>query len=60
MTCFVQYCPIKSKKAIGKKQEQIAETIISKLEEFAPNIRQAILRYQLVTPKDIEKQLRPY
>ncbi len=58
MTCFVQYCPIKSKKGYWEEnKEQIAETIISKLEEFAPNIRQAILRYQLVTPKDIENNL---
>jgi phytoene dehydrogenase-like protein len=37
------------------KRDAFGETVISTLERYAPNIRQAIVGKQVITPKDIER-----
>jgi phytoene dehydrogenase-like protein len=56
MSCFVQYAPYD----IGggwddAKREAFGETVISTIEQYAPNIRRAIVGKQVITPKDIER-----
>jgi phytoene dehydrogenase-like protein len=58
MTCFVQYAP--TKLAAGPwedHREQVAETVLRTLEEFAPNIRRIVRDWQVITPADIEATL---
>ncbi len=58
MTCFVQYMPEKfSSGSWEEKKTDVAETIVSTLEEFAPNIRRSLLHYQLLGPEDFERIL---
>ena len=54
-SCFVQYAPYDIEGGWdAAKKEAFAETVISTLEEYAPNIRRAILGQQVITPADIE------
>jgi phytoene dehydrogenase-like protein len=58
MTCFVQYVPQSFSKGTWKQNKpKVAETIISTIEEFAPNIRKALLHYQVLGPEDFERDL---
>ena len=58
MTCFVQYVPEKfSSGSWEENKPKVAETVISTIEEYAPNIRKALLQYQVLGPEDFEKNL---
>jgi phytoene dehydrogenase-like protein len=58
MTCFVQYVPEKFTAGSWEENKpKVAETIISTIEEFAPNIRKALLQYQVLGPEDFERNL---
>jgi phytoene dehydrogenase-like protein len=56
MSCFVQYAPYD---VIGgwndAQREAFGETVIKTLEQYAPNIRRAIVGKQVITPADIER-----
>ncbi len=55
-SCFVQYAPYGLESGWNEaKKEDFAETVISTLERFAPNIRRAIVGKQVITPVDIER-----
>lgn len=58
MTCFVQYAPTELR---GRRWEdvrsEVAETVFETLEEYAPDIRQVVRAWQVVTPRDIEEML---
>jgi phytoene dehydrogenase-like protein len=55
MSCFVQYVPYDVEGGWDEaKKEAFAETVLSTLEQYAPNIRRAIVGRQVITPKDIE------
>ena len=56
MSCFVQYVPYDLDGGWNDdRKEAFAETVISTLEQYAPNIRRAIIGKQVITPLDIEK-----
>jgi phytoene dehydrogenase-like protein len=62
-SCFVQYAPYdleggwdpSASSRQTSPKEAFAETVISTLERYAPNIRRAIVGMQVITPKDIER-----
>jgi phytoene dehydrogenase-like protein len=55
-SCFVQYAPYDLEGGWNdEKKAAFAETVISTLEQYAPNIRRAIVGMQVITPKDIER-----
>ena len=55
-SCFVQYAPYDLEGGWDDaKKEAFAETVISTLEKYAPNIRRAIIGKQVITPVDIER-----
>ena len=56
MSCFVQYAPYDIEGGWDDaKREAFGETVISTLEQYAPNIRRAIVGKQVITPADIER-----
>jgi phytoene dehydrogenase-like protein len=58
MTCFVEYAPTKLRGMDwSEAHTQVAETVLDTLQEYAPDIRSTVLRWQVVTPQDIENQL---
>jgi phytoene dehydrogenase-like protein len=57
MSCFVQYAPYHladGEEWNDAKREEFGQNVIDTLEERFPNIREKIVGYQFVTPKDIE------
>ncbi|MFH1183831.1 MAG: NAD(P)/FAD-dependent oxidoreductase [Chloroflexota bacterium] len=62
MSCFVQYAPYdveggwdpSPSSGQASNRDQLGETVISTIEQYAPNIRGAIVGMQVITPKDIE------
>ncbi len=63
LSCFVQYAPYDVEggwddSATGSgqvaKRDQLGETVISTLEQYAPTIRECIVGMQVISPKDIE------
>jgi phytoene dehydrogenase-like protein len=58
MTCFVQYAPYDLR---GTRWEEFkapaAERILDTYAEFAPNIREVVTQWQIVSPEDIERTL---
>jgi phytoene dehydrogenase-like protein len=56
MSIFVQYAPYNINGGWDyRKREAFGDTVIDTLACFAPNIRQAILHRQVITPADIER-----
>jgi phytoene dehydrogenase-like protein len=56
MSCFVQYAPYDIEGGWDDlKKEAFAETVIATIEQYAPNIRRAIIGKQIITPVDIER-----
>ncbi len=58
MSCFVQYAPYHlsdGRTWDDAEREAFGDTVISTLEERAPNIRDIILHRQVLTPLDIER-----
>ncbi len=56
MSCFVQYAPYDVEGGWDDaKRDALGEAVISTIEKYAPNIRQAIVGMQVITPKDIEQ-----
>jgi len=55
MSCFVQYAPYDIEGGWDDvKREELGEAVISTIEQYAPNIREAIVGMQVISPKDIE------
>jgi phytoene dehydrogenase-like protein len=56
MSCFVQYAPYDLEGGwTDQGRDQLGETVISTIEQYAPNIRSLIVGMQVITPKDIER-----
>jgi len=56
MSCFVQYVPYDIEGGwTDAKKELFAENVIGTIEQYAPNIRRAIIGRQVITPVDIER-----
>jgi len=58
MSIFVQYVPYRVNGGwTDAKREAFGDTVIDTLEQYAPNIRSAILHRQVITPADIERMV---
>jgi phytoene dehydrogenase-like protein len=60
MSCFVQYAPYHLDPSLGgwdENREAFGETVVDRIAEFAPNIRDAIVGRQVLTPLDIERTI---
>lgn len=58
MSIFVQYAPYHLEGGWGDAQrEAFGENVLDTLEEYCPDIRQAILHKQVLTPWDLEQTL---
>jgi len=58
MSVFVQYAPYNLQGGWNEeKREAFGDTVINTLAEYAPNIKNAIIHRQVLTPWDIEKQM---
>jgi phytoene dehydrogenase-like protein len=55
MSCFVQYAPYDLEGGWNdERRDELGEAVISTIEQYAPNIRKAIVGMQVISPKDIE------
>jgi phytoene dehydrogenase-like protein len=60
ISCFVQYAPYKLDPSLGswdENRDAFGDTVIDRIAEFAPNIRDIIVGRQVVTPLDIERTI---
>lgn len=58
MTCFVQYAPYELRGTTWEEfKPEAAERILDTYAEFAPNIREVVKQWQIVSPVDIERTL---
>ena len=56
MTCFVQYVPYKLREGNwDEKRELLGDRVVKKIAEYAPNVPNAILARQILTPLDLER-----
>jgi phytoene dehydrogenase-like protein len=58
MSCFVQYAPYDIAGGWDDaKRDALGEAVVSTIEEYAPNMRKAIVGMQVITPRDIESMI---
>src|SRR3954451_3733192 len=60
MSCFVQYAPYHLDPSLGgwdANREAFGDTVVDRIAEFAPNIRDVIVGRQVLTPLDIERTM---
>jgi len=60
ISCFVQYAPYRLAPELGSwddHREAFGDTVIDRIAEFAPNIRDSIVGRQVLTPLDIERTM---
>jgi phytoene dehydrogenase-like protein len=58
MTCFVQYAPYDLKGTSWDAfKPEAAERILDTIAEYAPNIREVVRHWQIISPLDIERTL---
>jgi phytoene dehydrogenase-like protein len=56
LTCFVQYVPYRLQRGTwDEKRELLGDRVVRKIAEFAPNVPNAILARQVLTPLDLER-----
>jgi phytoene dehydrogenase-like protein len=58
ISCFVQYAPYHLAPELGSwddNREAFGDTVIDRIAEFAPNIREIVVGRQVMTPLDIER-----
>ena len=56
LTCFVQYVPYHLRKGNwDEKRELLGNRVIKKIAEYAPNLPNAIVARQVLTPLDLER-----
>src|SRR5436190_2322931 len=56
LTCFVQYVPYHLRKGTwDENRELLGDRVVKKIAEYAPNVPQAILARQVLTPLDLER-----
>ena len=57
MSIFVQYAPFTLRKGNwDDRREELGDTVVETLAEYAPNLPKAILHRQVVTPLDLERE----
>lgn len=58
MTCFVQYAPTELKGTTWEAfKPQAADIVLDTIEAYAPNIREVVEHWQIVSPADMERTL---
>ncbi|MFL5756723.1 MAG: phytoene desaturase family protein [Chloroflexota bacterium] len=60
MSCFVQYAPYQLDPSLvswDDNREAFGDTVVDRIAEFAPNIRDVIVGRQVLTPLDIERTI---
>ena len=60
ISCFVQYAPYRLDPNLGTwddNREAFGDTVVDRIAEFAPNIRDVIVGRQVLTPLDIERTI---
>jgi len=56
MTCFVQYVPYKLRTGTwDENRDLLGDRVVKKIAEYAPNVREAIVARQVLTPLDLER-----
>ena len=56
LTCFVQYVPYRLREGTwDEKRELLGDRVVNKIAEYAPNVPNAILTRQVLTPLDLER-----
>jgi phytoene dehydrogenase-like protein len=56
LTCFVQYVPYKLRAGTwDEKRELLGDRVVKKIAEYAPNVPNAIVARQVLTPLDLER-----
>jgi phytoene dehydrogenase-like protein len=56
LTCFVQYVPYKLREGNwDDKRELLGDRVVKKIAEYAPNVPNAIIARQVLTPLDLER-----
>ena len=56
MTCFVQYVPYNLRQGTwDENRELLGERVVRKIGEYAPNVANAIIARQVLTPLDLEQ-----
>jgi phytoene dehydrogenase-like protein len=56
LTCFVQYVPYKLREGNwDDKREMLGDRVVKKIAEYAPNVPEAIMARQVLTPLDLER-----
>ncbi len=56
LTCFVQYVPYHLREGNwDQKREVLGDRVIKKIAEYAPNVPNAIVACQVITPLDLER-----
>ncbi len=56
MTCFVQYVPYRVAEGNwDEKRELLGDRVVKKISEYAPNVPNAIVARQVLTPLDLER-----
>ena len=56
MSVYVQYAPYELKEGTwDEKREELGDTVVNTLSEYAPNLKELILARQVITPLDLEE-----
>jgi phytoene dehydrogenase-like protein len=56
MSIYMQYAPYKLKDGDWQTQRKaLGETVVKTIAQYAPDLQQAILSHQIITPKDLEE-----
>ena len=56
MTCFVQYVPYRLRQGTwDENRELLGDRVVKKIAEYAPNVPNAIVARQVLTPLDLER-----
>lgn len=56
LTCFVQYVPYRLCNGTwDEKRDELGDRVVAKIAEYAPNVPNAVLARQVLTPLDLER-----
>src|SRR5262249_33587339 len=56
MTCFVQYVPYHLRQGTwDEKRDLLGDRVVKKIAEYAPNVPEAVVARQGLTPLDLER-----
>lgn len=56
MTCFVQYVPYKlASGSWDTRRDELGDKVITRISRFAPNVAEAVVARQVLTPLDLER-----